>query len=166
VVAVGECGLDFHYNHSPRAAQIKALEFQIELALAAELPLILHVREAFDDFWPIFDNYKALRGVLHSFTDSAASLDKALARGLLIGVNGIATFTKDPAQLEVYRVIPLEKLVLETDAPFLAPAPHRNAINEPKNVALVADFLSAMRGEERQTLAAATTRNARQLFGI
>lgn len=166
VVAVGECGLDFHYNHSPRTAQIKALEFQIELALAAELPLVFHVREAFDDFWPIFDNYQGLRGVLHSFTDSAENLDKALACGLHIGVNGIATFAKDPAQLEIYRAIPLEKLVLETDAPFLTPAPHRSAINEPKNVAVIADFLAELRNEDRDKLVVATTHNARQLFEI
>lgn len=96
----------------------------------------------------------------------AANLDKALGRGLFIGVNGIATFTKDQAQLATYRAVPLNKLLLETDAPFLAPAPHRNNVNEPKNIAVVADFLAELRGEDRQQLAAATTNNARQLFGI
>jgi TatD DNase family protein len=166
VVAIGECGLDFHYNHSPRAAQLKILEFQLELALAAELPLIFHVREAFDDFWPVLDNYKDVRGVLHSYTDSAANLAEALERGLLIGVNGIATFTNNPAQTEVYRSIPLERLLLETDAPFLAPKPHRGKVNEPKQIAVIADFLADLRGEDREELARATTANARRLFGI
>lgn len=166
VVAIGECGLDYFYSHSPKADQIKVLEFQLALAEEAGLPLIFHVREAFDDFWPIFEQYDALRGVLHSFTDSAANLEKALKHGLHIGVNGIATFAKDPAQLEVYRSIPLDRLLLETDAPFLAPHPHRGTINEPKRLADVAKFLAGLRGEKFEDLAAATTANARKLFGI
>lgn len=166
VVAVGECGLDYYYTHSPKADQIVVLKFQIELALRHNLPLIFHVREAFDDFWPVFDNYSGLRGVLHSFTDSATNLAKGLERGLYIGVNGIATFAKNPDQLEVYRSIPLEKLLLETDAPFLTPAPDRGKINEPKRLGAVAEFLARLRSEAREELATATTNNAHQLFGI
>lgn len=166
VVAIGECGLDFHYHHSPKADQIKSLEFQLELARTADLPVIFHVREAFDDFWPIFKNFSGVRGVLHSYTDSAANLTKGLEHGLYIGVNGIATFTKDSAQREVYKSIPSDRLLLETDAPFLAPYPHRGKVNEPTRVAVVADFLAELRGEDREALAAATTANARKLFGI
>jgi TatD DNase family protein len=166
VVAVGECGLDFYYNHSSREAQIAALKFQIELAIKHNLPLIFHVREAFDDFWPVFDDYRGIRGVVHSFTDSAGNLTKALERDLYIGVNGIATFAKDPAQLDVYRTIPLGKLLLETDAPFLTPVPYRGSINEPKRVGTIAEYLAELRGQDRETLAATTTNNARRLFGI
>lgn len=166
VVAIGECGLDYYYKHSPKTDQLKILEFQIELALAADLPLIFHVREAFDDFWPVFDAYSGLRGVLHSYTDSAANLAKAMGRGLYVGVNGIATFTKNRDQLDVYRSIPSDKLVLETDAPFLAPHPHRGHTNEPKHVVEVVDFLARLRGQQPEDLAAATTSNARKLFGI
>ena len=166
VVAVGECGLDYFYEHSPKNDQIEVLKFQMELAKKHNLPLIFHVRDAFDDFWPIFDSFSGLKGVLHSFTDSAANLAKALERRLFIGVNGIATFAKDPAQLEVYRQIPLKSLLLETDAPFLTPNPFRGNINEPKRVGTVADFLIGLRRENRAELAAATTANARQLFGI
>jgi TatD DNase family protein len=167
VVAIGECGLDFYYNHSPKAAQLEVLKFQIELAIQHQLPLIFHVREAFDDFWPIFDQYEGkIRGVLHSFTDSKANMEKATKNGLYIGVNGIATFAKDPQQLEVYRSIPLASLLLETDAPFLTPTPYRGSINEPKRVGTVADFLADLRGETRESLATATTTNARSLFGI
>ncbi|HEX4774745.1 MAG TPA: TatD family hydrolase [Candidatus Saccharimonadales bacterium] len=166
VVAVGECGLDYYYEHSPKTTQIEVLKFQIELAQKYNLPLIFHVREALDDFWPVLDSYKGLRGVLHSFTDSAENLAKALDRGLFIGVNGIATFAKNPAQLEVYRSIPLKSLLLETDAPFLTPTPYRGSINEPKRVGVVADFLANLRGENRADLAETTTANARQLFGI
>ena len=98
VVAVGEIGLDYFYTHSPRETQIEALKRQIEVALVHDLPIIFHVRDAFDDFWPIFDSYEGIRGVLHSYTDSRQNLDIALERGLYIGVNGISTFTKDEAQ--------------------------------------------------------------------
>ena len=166
VVAIGECGFDFYYNHSPPSAQTEVLRFQIELALQHDLPLIFHVRTAFDDFWPIFDSYQGVRGVLHSFTDSAANLAKGLERGLFVGVNGIATFAKDPQLLAVYRTIPSDRLLLETDAPFLAPAPHRGGINEPKRVATIADFLAGLRDVDHKDLAKATTNNACRLFGF
>jgi TatD DNase family protein len=166
VVAVGECGFDFFYNHSPKADQTSVLKFQIELALGHELPLIFHVREAFDDFWPLFDSYSGIRGVLHSFTDSEANMQKAIDRGLFIGVNGIATFAKQAEQLEVYRAIPLSNLLLETDAPFLTPTPYRGTINQPKNVLRVAEFLAELRGEQLPAISEATTNNARELFKI
>ena len=166
VVAVGETGLDYFYNHSPREAQEAMLRFQIELALEHDLPLIFHVREAFDDFWPIFDSYTGLKGVLHSFTDTAENLAKAMDRGLYIGVNGIATFAKNPAQLEVYKAIPLQKLLLETDAPFLTPAPYRGTINQSKRVGTIAEFMAGLRDEDLEHVAATTTANARTLFDI
>lgn len=166
VVAIGECGLDYYYNHSPRAEQIKLLEYQLELALAAKLPLIFHVREAFDDFWPILDNFDSVRGVVHSFTDSAANLAKALDRGFYVGVNGIATFAKDAALTEVYKSIPPYRLLLETDAPYLAPHPHRGGINEPRHIVDIANYLAELHGETLADLAQATTHNARQLLGI
>ena len=166
VIAIGECGLDYYYSHSPKDKQIEILKFQIELALKHDLPLIFHVRNAFDDFWPVFDKYTGLRGVLHSFTDSADNFRKAMDRNLYIGVNGIATFAKDPAQLAVYHEVPLQKLLLETDAPFLTPAPYRGNINEPKRVRTIMEFLAELRDEDREVLGRATTRNAEELFGI
>jgi TatD DNase family protein len=175
VKAVGECGLDYFYEHSHREAQKELLKFQIELALEHNLPLIFHVRDTssaqpgngvFDDFWPILDSYDGIRGVLHSFTDTKENLDKAIERGLYIGVNGIATFAKQAKQLEMYRKIPLEKLVLETDAPFLTPVPYRGNICEPYHVSTTANFLKELREEELETLAKATTSNAKQLFGV
>lgn len=166
VVAVGECGLDYFYEHSPKEAQFEVLKFQLELAKKHDLPLIFHVREAFDDFWPLFDAAGAPTGVLHSFTDTRANLDKALERGLFVGVNGIATFAKDPRQREMYRAVPLSKLLLETDAPFLTPTPYRGSINEPKHVRTIAEFLAGLRAESLDRLAEATTANARTLFGI
>lgn len=166
MVAVGETGLDYFYNHSPKEAQIELLKFQIELALTHDLPIIFHVREAFDDFWPIFESYSGIRGVLHSFTDKKSNLERAIKHNLFIGVNGIATFAKATEQLDTYRAIPIENLLLETDAPFLTPTPYRGTINEPKHIRTVAKFLAALRGESLDKLAAATTANARKLFDL
>jgi TatD DNase family protein len=166
VVSVGECGLDYFYTHSPKEDQIKVLKFQIELALNNNLPIIFHVREAFNDFWPIFDSYKGIRGVLHSFTDNRDNLDEAIKRGLYIGVNGIATFAKSEDQKDVYRNVPIKRLLLETDSPFLTPVPFRGTINQPMRVGVIADFLSALRNEDRAYLAEVTTNNAKDLFSL
>jgi TatD family hydrolase len=166
IVAIGECGLDYFYTHSPKKDQQKALRFQIELALEHNLPLIFHVRDAFDDFWPIFDSYQNLKGVLHSFTDRPENADKALQRGLHIGINGIITFTKHDWQLQIAKTLPLQKILLETDAPFLTPTPHRGTVNEPSRVKNVAEFLATLRGETLQELAAQTTKNAQALFHL
>lgn len=166
VVAVGECGLDYFYDHSPREAQIELLKFQIELALEHNLPLSFHVREAFDDFWPIFESYRGVRGVLHSFTDSQEHLERALQHGLYIGVNGIATFARDEQKSVTYRTIPQHLLLLETDAPFLTPVPFRGKVCESKHVRVTAEYLANLRGENLEELAAATTSNARTLFNI
>jgi len=165
-VAVGEIGLDYYYNHSPRDVQIAALEAQIQMALDNNLPIIFHVREAFADFWPIFDNFHGIRGELHSFTDSQANLDKGFERGLYVGVNGISTFTKDPAEQQLFATIPLEKMLLETDAPFLTPTPHRGTINEPAFVRNIAEFHAAIRGVSLGDIARVTTANSQRLFHL
>ncbi len=167
VVAVGECGLDYFYDHSPRAAQTEVLKFQLDLAVKHDLPVSFHVREAFDDFWPIFDSYGGkIRGVLHSFTDNQANLAKAVERGLYVGVNGIATFAKDEQKRVIYRTIPQHLLLLETDAPFLTPVPFRGKVCESKHVRVTAEFLAGLRGENLDGLAAYTTQNARNLFQV
>lgn len=175
VVAIGEIGLDYYYNHSPREVQITALESQIQTALDNNLPIIFHVRDAssaeqrdsvWSDFWPILDNFHGIRGELHSFTDSQTNLDKAFERGLYVGVNGISTFTKDPAQQQLYAHIPLERMLLETDAPFLTPTPYRGTINEPAYVSEVAKHHAAVRGIEPHIVATATTTNANTLFDL
>jgi len=168
IVAIGECGLDYFYGHSPREAQIDLLKFQIELALEHDLPLSFHVREAFDDFWPVFESYRGadLSGVLHSYTDNAANLERAVKHGLCFGVNGIVTFTKSEAQHVIYRTIPQELLLLETDAPFLTPVPFRGRISEPKHVRVTAEYLADLRGVNLEDLATATTANARALFKV
>jgi len=165
-VAIGEIGLDYFYTHSPRDVQIKALEGQIDLALTHNLPIIFHVRDAFDDFWPILDNFKGIRGELHSFTDTKQHLEEALKRNLYIGVNGISTFTKNEAQKSMFSSIPLNKLLLETDAPFLTPIPFRGKVNEPGFVKGVAEHQALVRGLSLEQIAATTSANAAALFAL
>jgi len=166
IVAIGEIGLDYFYTHSPRETQVTALETQLQLAIDYNLPVVFHVREAFEDFWPIFDNFTGLRGVLHSFTDDHRNLEKGLERNLSIGVNGISTFTKSDEQLKTLDLIPLKSLLLETDAPFLTPAPHRGKVNEPAFVRVVAEFHAKRRSISLEEIAAATTTNATALFAL
>lgn len=166
VVAVGECGLDYHYMHSSKSEQARALHRQISMAVSNDLPLIFHIRDAFEDFWPIYDQYPDARGVVHSFTAGPGELDDVLSRGLMVGINGIVTFTKDRSQLDVAKAVPLDSLVLETDAPFLTPAPFRGTINEPKQILQIAKFLSDLRDESLGELAKATTKNAEKLYNI
>jgi TatD DNase family protein len=166
VVAIGEVGLDYFYTHSPREMQIRALESQIQTAISHNLPIIFHVREAFEDFWPILDNFHGIRGVLHSFTDSQVNVDSALSRGLLIGVNGISVFTRDNAQQAMFSSIPIDHLLLETDAPFLTPSPFRGKVNEPAFVKYVAEHHSKIRGISLEQLETATTTNAHALFAL
>lgn len=166
VIAIGEVGLDYFYEHSKKSAQIKLLEMFCQLAVDKKLPLIFHVRDAFSDFWPIFDNFSGLYGVLHSFTDSSVNMEKALSKDLYIGLNGIMTFTKDKSQIEVAKAIPVNRLLLETDAPYLTPKPFRGKICKPEHVILTARFLSDLRGEKTEELTSMTTKNACELFGL
>ncbi len=166
IVAIGEIGLDYFYTHSPRAIQTAAFEAQLQLASDHKLPVIFHVREAFDDFWPIFQNFSHIRGVLHSFTDTEENMDRALGNGLYIGVNGISTFTKDDRQRRMFDHIPLENMLLETDAPFLTPAPYRGKVNEPAFVRHVAEYHANRRAVELEHLARVTSANASNLFSL
>jgi len=166
VVAVGETGLDYYRNFSAKKDQQQALRNHIEVGIELGLPFVFHIRDAWDDFWQIFDSYKDLSGVVHSFSTHSGHLDEALSRGLCIGLNGIMTFTKELNQLEAAKAVPLDRLVLETDAPFLTPAPFRGELCEPKHVAATAEFLANLRSENLSDLASATTANAIKLFNL
>lgn len=172
LVAIGEIGLDYHYPDSPpRNLQTKMLKQQIELALKYDLPIIFHVREAYDDFWKVLDSVKSdkpIRGVLHSFTDSIENFKEGLRRGFYFSINGISTFTHDHLQKEMFDSIPLDKLLLETDAPWLTPYPLRGKIkeNEPAFVREIAEFNGKSRHVSFEEIADATTANAHRLFNI
>jgi TatD DNase family protein len=170
VVAIGEIGLDFYKNYSPKPLQEKLLRLQIELGIPTDLPFIFHVRDAWSDFWRIYDSYqptnRRLHGVVHSFSASEEQLEEALSRDLHVALNGIMTFTSDQTQLEAAQKVPKDKLLLETDAPFLAPKSYRGKTCEPKHILDIADFLAGLRDEPIEELAGYTTKNARGLFGI
>lgn len=167
IVGIGEIGLDYYYNHSPRDIQIKTLNQQIEIALKNNLPISFHVREAFDDFWPIVDNFGSkIRAVVHSFTDTIKNLDRSLEHNFMIGVNGIVTFNKDPSQNDMYRRIPLSNMILETDSPFLTPKPYRGNINQPAFVKEIAYAVAELKRVEFDEVSRVTTANAQALFNI
>lgn len=175
LVAIGEIGLDYFYEHSPRDVQRAVFTAQLQMAVDHDLPVIFHVRDqavgaasssVWDDFWPIFDSFTGIRGVLHSFTDNQANLDAALSRGLYVGVNGISTFTKVSAQQQLFASIPLDNLLLETDAPFLTPHPLRGRINESAYVRYVAEHQASIRKVSFEKIAATTTANAHALFAL
>lgn len=170
LVAIGECGLDYFYHadNKVRQAQKELFKKHLDLAVKYDLPLIFHIRDAFDDFFEILDQYAAkgskIRGVVHSFSAHIPQLNGCLKRGLYIGLNGIMTFTRDDLQLEAAKAVPLERLLIETDAPFLTPKPFRGTMCELKHVVVTAEFLSILRDESLLNLADSTTTNAITLF--
>ena len=166
IVGIGEIGLDYFYEHSPPLSQRRMLREQLQLAVEFALPVSFHIREAFVDFWPIFDEFPDIKGVMHSFTDTRANLKQAMKRGLLVGINGISTFTKDESQQTMFRDLPLQHILLETDAPFLTPRPFRGKMNLPAYVELVAVHQAALKGVTPEEVAHQTTANAEKLFGI
>lgn len=170
VVAIGEIGLDYYYMHSPKEVQKYFLKKQLEIALHNKLPVVFHVRDAFDDFWNIYDELISpndnFSGEIHSFTDNMQNLREALKRGLYIGVNGISTFTKDQMQLEIFKSIPLDKLLLETDSPYLTPVPFRGTINQPAYCKVIAEFLANLLQKQVSEIEEFTTANATKLFNL
>lgn len=164
--AVGETGLDFHYNHSPREAQIEILERQIRLARKLRLPLVLHCRDAYEDLAACVDRAGEGEafGVIHCFTGNAAQAAEFLRRGFHISFAGILTFRNADALREASRTVPRDRLLVETDAPFLAPVPHRGKRCEPAWARITLEALARARGEGFEELAAATSENAVRLF--
>lgn len=170
VVAVGEIGLDYHYGKAQRNLQIELLKQQIELAIKYDLPIIFHVREAFDDFWPIIDEFvnkgEKLRGVIHSFTDIPENATKSIEYGFYIGVNGFSTFIKDEVLKNMYASLPMDRIILETDAPYLTPVPFRGKVNEPAFVRNIANFHASIRQISVGQVEKATTANVHKLFNF
>ena len=160
-VAIGEVGLDYHYGENDKLDQARLLEEMLDLAIREDLPLIFHVREAFDDFFAILDNFSTakIRGVVHSFSDNKKNLKKSLERDFYIGVNGLATYSTLPMP-------PIERILLETDAPFLAPVPLRGQTNQPVNVHYVAKWISEKLGLDFDEVARITTENSETLFNL
>ncbi|MDH7487166.1 MAG: TatD family hydrolase [Anaerolineae bacterium] len=176
VVAIGEMGLDFYRDLSPRDAQRQAFRQQLALAAELELPVIVHSREAHDDVMAILterfqvqsSKSKAqsskLKGVLHAFSGGRDMAEKAFELGFLVGIAGPVTFENAHRLRALVRELPLERLLVETDAPYLAPHPYRGKRNEPARVALVAATVAEVQGVSGATVIRQTTANARRLF--
>ena len=167
VIAIGECGLDYFYDKSDRAAQRERFQAHIDAARETGLPLVIHTREAEDDTAEILT--EAVReggvtGVLHCFTGSAALARKGLDLGFYVSLSGIVTFKNAADLQETAKWLPADQMLVETDAPFLAPVPHRGQKCEPAFVADTAAFVADLRGEELEQLAARTTENFFRLF--
>jgi TatD DNase family protein len=168
VVGVGETGLDFHYDLSPRDVQEGCFRRSIRLAHQVGKPLVIHVREAEEDCVRVLreEGLPAAGGVIHCFTGDARAARAYLDLGLHISVAGIVTFkTAEPIR-EALRLVPAERLLVETDAPFLAPVPFRGKRNEPAHVRLVAEKVAEVRGQSFEAVAELTTENARRLFKL
>jgi len=165
-VAIGEVGLDYHYDLQPRPVQARQLAAQLELAERLSLPVVIHVREAHEDMAAQLAEHPKVRGVIHSFTGGPQEAERYLALGWHLAFNGVLTFKNAEKVREAARVVPVDRLLVETDSPYLAPVPHRGRRCEPAFVAHTLEALAVCRGEEVADLDASTTANARGLFGV
>jgi TatD DNase family protein len=162
--AVGEIGLDYHYDFSPRDVQQDVFRQQLRLASARRLPVVIHTREAEDDTFRILAEERAALGVFHCFTGDRPMAQRALDIGFYVSLAGIVSFPKALELKEVARMVPLDRLLVETDSPFLAPVPHRGSRNEPAHVARVAAVIAELRGITVAEIARATDDNFQRLF--
>ena len=167
VVAVGECGLDYHYDHSPRAEQRKAFAEQVALAHKHGLALVIHTREAWEDTFAILDSEATpARVVFHCFTGGPEEAQSCLDRGAYLSFSGIVTFTTAADVRAAATMCPMDRMLLETDAPFLTPVPNRGKPNEPAYVPLVGAAIAALKGRDVGAVAQATTTNTTVAFNI
>jgi TatD DNase family protein len=168
VIAVGEIGLDYHYDHSPREMQKKVMVRHLDLARSNDLPVIIHNRESTDDLLEILsgEDGRDIRGVLHSFTETWEVAERLIDLGFYISFSGIVTFRSADALREAARRVPRERTLIETDTPYLAPVPHRGKKNEPAWVVKVAEQLADLWGVGLDEVAEVTTRNFETLFGV
>ncbi len=167
VVGIGETGLDYYYEHSPRAQQAANFRAHIAAARELQLPLVVHTRDAEEDTIEILSDEMgkgAFAGLIHCFTGTQRLADAALDLGFFISASGIATFKKSDALRDVLRSVPLERLLVETDAPYLAPTPYRGKRNEPAFVVHTAAMLAGLKGVSPDEIAGATTENFFRLF--
>lgn len=171
LVAVGETGLDYFYMHSPKETQQHFLRKYLRLALECQLPVVIHCREAFDDFFKILDEEYVVQGkhapgVLHCFTGTVSEAKEVLARGWYLSLSGIVTFKKSVELKEVARIVPLDQLLIETDSPFLAPQSRRGKTNEPAYLLETASAIAEIKGVPLDQVAQATSSNAYHLFKL
>lgn len=165
--ALGEIGLDYHYDFAPRAVQCRIFAEQLELAQSLDIPVVLHIREAFGDCMDILRAHKnGLCGVMHCFSGSAEIAAECVELGLYIAFGGAVTFKNARKPLEAATYIPLERLLLETDCPYMTPVPHRGERNDPSYIPLIAQKIAQARNMEAEALMQATLDNGKRLFRL
>lgn len=166
VKAIGEIGLDYHYEDPVREVQKEALRMQLSLARELDLPVVIHEREAHGDAMEILKDFPTVCGVFHCFSGSVELARELVKRGWYIGLTGVVTFKNARKAVEVAQSVPLERLVIETDCPYMAPVPYRGKRNDPSYVPLVAQKIAALRGLTAEEVGTATAENAKRLFRI
>ena len=164
VKAIGEIGLDYHYEDIPRDIQKRAFRMQMELARELQLPVIVHEREAHEDGLKIVDEFPTVRGVFHCYSGSLEMAKELIKRGWYIGFTGVLTFKNARKAIEVAANIPLDRIVIETDCPYMAPVPFRGKRNDPGLVCYMAERLAEIRGITAEEAARITLENGKQLY--
>ena len=167
ILAIGEIGLDYHYDYSDRAKQREAFERQLQIAIDLALPIVVHTREADEDMEAILRNFVGQmpqRGVIHSFTSGQALAEYCLGEGFCLGFNGISTFKAAENVREIISITPVEQILFETDAPYLTPIPYRGHKNEPKYLPFIAEHVAAVKGVPLETLLPQVWKNSVEVF--
>ena len=164
--AIGETGLDYHYEHSPKELQQRFLKRYLHLAISTRLPVIFHCREAFRDLFTIVDAEYKGSAILHCFTGSVQEAEEVLKRGWYLSLSGIVTFKKSESLRKIAKMVPLSQLLIETDTPYLAPESHRGQPNEPSFLPETAQCIASAKGVSLEEVSSATAENAKQLFGF
>ena len=166
VRAIGEIGLDYHYEDPPREVQLPAFRRQLELAAELDLPVIVHEREAHADGMELIREFPTVTGVFHCYSGAAEMAKELVSRGWYIGFTGVVTFKNARKAVEVAQTVPLDRILIETDCPYMAPEPHRGRRNDSRWVPLVARKIAEIRGLPLEAVEEATTENAMRLFRI
>lgn len=166
VVAIGEIGLDYYWDKTYTDLQKRMFRAQIELALELDLPVIVHDREAHGDCLEIVRDYPALRGVFHCFSGSVEMARELVKRGWYLGFDGPVTYKNAVKALDVIRAVPMDRILLETDSPYLSPVPNRGKRNDSRNLPYIAAVVAREKGTDVETVAAATMENGKRLFRI
>jgi TatD DNase family protein len=166
VVAIGEIGLDFHYDFSPRPAQFAAFHDQLGLAASLDLPVVIHCREAHQETLDVLEQSEVGRtgGVMHCWAGNVEEAERTVALGMMLGFGGTITFKNAENVRDGLRAVPIDRILLETDAPYLAPIPHRGKRNEPAFTRIIAESAAALRSIDLEELASVTTANAVRMF--
>lgn len=165
-VAAGEMGLDYFYKHSPREEQIEGFKAQLHMARELNKPVVIHVRDAFEDFFEVIDSVGWYRGVVHCFTGNSEQGMKIAERGLKLSFGGMITFPNTADIQNAARILPLESILLETDSPYLSPVPFRGKRNHPRYVEYAGIRLAELRQETCERIFDVTYQNACELFGL